>query len=62
MAIMPKEASWLVYSLLILFLTSFTLSMAFREYIVKGAQSVWKSWSHHHDNTDSWAFGFVNNT
>ena len=41
MAIMPQEASWVVYAILITLLTGFTVTVAFREQVVSFIASVW---------------------
>ena len=42
MAILPKEASWVVYALLIVLLTAFTLALAFRKDLVNIARPLWQ--------------------
>lgn len=40
MAIMPKEASWVVYAMLVTLLTAFTVTVAFREHLLSFTGSV----------------------
>ena len=42
MAILPKQASWVVYALLIALLTAFTLIMAFRKDLINTIKWSWQ--------------------
>ena len=41
MAIMPKEASWVIYAMLITLLTGFTVTVAFREHLASFVGLLW---------------------